>query len=136
MMEPPYPDFIDHRDGNTLGQALRSLLGTAEENGEAAPQTPPAEVRIATAYFNPTGFAQVADHLLAVPAVRLLLGADLASTAQAERRRLDETPIAFERRRMRMGLESMADALRRERDRLPFNRPSGRALRKLISTLR
>ena len=135
MMERPQPEFIDHRDGNTLGQALRSLLGTTEENGEVAPQTPPDEVRIATAYFNPTGFAQVADQLLPVPAVRLMLGADLASTAQAERRRLDETPIAFERRRMRMGLESMDEALRRERDRLPFNRTSGRALRKLIEVL-
>ena len=135
MNDQTHPEFIDHRDGNTLGEALRSLLGTVDEDGGDGRHATPEEVRIATAYFNPTGFAQVADHLLLVPAVRLLLGADLASTAQAERRRLEETPIAFERRRMELGLRTMDEALRRERDRLPFNRTSGAALRKLIEVL-
>jgi hypothetical protein len=130
------PDFIDNRNGNTLAQALGEALGAAAAGGLGEPADPPDEVRIATAYFSPTGFARIADHLEPVPSVQLLLGADLAAGAPDERRRLDETEAMFERRRMQAGLYRMDDALRRDRDRLPFTRTSGAALRKLIAALR
>jgi len=130
------PDFIDNRDGNTLALALATVLGGHVDGDAAESGDPPDTVRIATAFFNPTGFAWIADHLQPVPTVRLLLGADPAFGTGGERKRLDETPEAFERRRIRVGLRRMDDALHRERDRLPFNRTSARALGKLIEVLR
>ena len=132
-----HPNFIDNREGNTLRRALGAALGfgagavVEESSGE-----PPDLVRIATAFFNPTGFAQIAGYLRSVPAVRLLLGADLSATAAGERRRLDETAAAFERRRIRTRLQGLDEALHRERDALPFNRTSAAALRTLSAALR
>ncbi len=128
MSRDDRPRFIDNREGNTLERALQSLL-------HAGGADPPDAVRVATAYFNPAGFAQVARHLEDVTDVRLLLGADFAGTVQDERRRLGETDGAFERRRMDQGLKAMNATLCRERDRLPFNRTSRAALRTLIAAL-
>ena len=129
------PDFIDNRDGNTLARALGVVLGAAAD-GAGEDSAPPDLVRIATAFFSPAGFAGIADHLQPVSAVRLLLGADLAARTPDQRKRLGETPEAFERRRMGAGLRRMDTAFRRERDGLPFTRASGNALRKLIDALR
>ena len=120
------PDFIDNREGNTLERALQTLLDTAH---------PPDAVRMATAYFNPAGFAQVARHLRNVANVRLLLGTDFAGTVRDEQRRLGETEHEFERRRITQALKAMNATLLRERDRLPFTRTSGAALRTLIAAL-
>lgn len=106
-----HPDFIDNREGNTLARALGAALG-ADAPGVGEPASaPPALVRIATAFFNPTGFAQIAEYLRPVPAVRLLLGADLSAAAAGERRRLDESAAMFERRRLRARLDGMEEAL-------------------------
>ena len=129
------PSFIDNRDGNTLARALCAVLGVPDHQvGESRER--PDQVRIATAFFSPTGFAHIADHLVRVPEVRLLLGADLAAGALENRKRLDETPEGFERRRIETGLQSLTDGLERERDHLPFNRTNGAALAKLIAALR
>ena len=129
------PDFIDNRGGNTLARALGVVLGAAAD-GAAEETAPPGLVRIATAFFSPTGFAGIADHLRPVPEVRLLLGADLAARPPDERKKLDETLDTFDRRRMTAGLRRMDAAFRRERDGLPFTRASGDALRKLVDALR
>ena len=130
------PDFIDNRDGNTLARALNVFLGAGARGAAAESADMPDAVRIATAFFNPTGFAGIADHLQPVPVVRLLLGADPAAGTPHERKRLDETPEMFERRRMAAGLRRMHGALHQERDRIPFTRTSAEALRKLIVALR
>lgn len=130
------PDFIDNRDGNTLARALSAVLGFNADGGLNEATEPPNQVRIATAFFSPTGFAKIADHLLSVPEVRLMLGADPTAGAQEEHKRLDETPEMFERRRMKVGMHRMEDGLRWERDHLPFTRTSGSSLHKLISALR
>ena len=88
------PDFIDNRDGNTLAQALGAALG-AGTDAVSESTDPPDQVRIATAFFNPTGFAKIAEHLQRVPAVRLLLGADLSGDAVGERRKLEETETIY-----------------------------------------
>ena len=130
------PDFVDNRDGNTLAHALGAFLGARPDSGAAEPGDVPDSVRIATAFFSPTGFAWIADHLSPVPTVRLLLGADPATGVNDERKRLDETPERFEKRRMQIGLRRMDEGLRHERDRLPFTRTSAHALRKLVTALR
>ena len=65
------PEFIDNRDGNTLVAALRGHLDWL---GQTYAQ--PVELSIATGYFNPEGFALIADCLERLPKVRLLLGAE------------------------------------------------------------
>ena len=127
------PAFIDNQNGNTLASALSTVLGMPEPRsaGDGAPD----QVRIATAFFSPTGFGLIADRLARVPDVRLLLGADLAMSAPEGHKRLDETPDGFERRRISEGLQRMIRGLERERDQLPFNRTTGAALVKLIEAL-
>ena len=132
-----HPDFVDNRDGNTLARALNAVLAPAEPVGaDGKAGRPPDAARIATAFFNPSGFAEIADRLRAIPEVRLMLGADLAATKPDDRRRLNENEPMFERRRLQAGLRTMDGTLRFERDRMPFNRTSGRALRALIEALR
>ena len=132
MIEQPV--FIDNRDGSTLAQALGTVLGFGDGAGQST--DPPGQVRIATAFFSPTGFSQVAEHLQSVPEVRLLLGAELSADAVGERRKLGEREAMFERRRIQTRLSDMDEAFRRERDQLPFTRTSGAALGKLIAALR
>ena len=121
------PVFIDNRDGNTLAHALGDALGATNE--------PPSELRIATAFFSPSGFARIADHLHAVPDVRLILGVDLGAPTSSGRKDLGEAESTFERRRLHSGLRQLDDGLWDERDRLPFTRSSRAALRKLIDGL-
>ena len=52
------PSFIDNRDGNTLAQALGTLLGVAPESRVGEPTEKPDQVSIATAFFSLTGFAR------------------------------------------------------------------------------
>ena len=132
-----HPDFVDNRNGNTLARALNTVLAPAEAEGSGGEAgRPPDAARIATAFFNPSGFAEIAGALRAIPEVRLMLGADLATTRPDDRRRLDENEPMYERRRLQAGLRIMDGTLRFERDRMPFNRTSGRALRALIEALR
>ena len=129
------PSFIDNRNGNTLAQALGTQLGVAAESQVGDSTEKPDQVSIATAFFSPTGFAHIADQLQEIPEVRLLLGVDLAAGAVENRKRLDETPEGFERRRIKVGLRSLTEGLERDRDHLPFNRTNGAALAKLIAAL-
>ena len=132
-----HPDFVDNRDGNTLTRALNAVLAPAEPAGaDGKAGRPPDAARIATAFFNPSGFAEIAERLREIPEVRLMLGADIATTKPDDRRRLNEDEPMFERRRLQAGLRTMDGTLRFERDRMPFNRTSGRALRALIEALR
>ena len=129
------PSFIDNLDGNTLARALGKALGLLEsQGGESSGR--PDQVRIATAYFSPTGFAHIAHQLKAVGDVRLLLGADLANDPSKFRKRFDETSIAYEHRRIEASLKSQTRGLEWERDHLPFNRTNGAALNQLITALR
>ena len=130
------PAFIDNREGNTLALALSAVLEVPEGGHVRERSGLPDVVRIATAFFSPTGFAQIADALSRVPEVRLMLGADHTGGAGSLRRGLGEPPQAFERRRLGTRLRHMDDDLRLDRDRLPYTRTSATALRTLITALR
>ena len=121
------PVFIDNRDGNTLELALGRSLD--------AVGVPPAEVRIATGFFSPGGFARIADHLSAVPTVRLMLGVDLGAELPPVRKRLGEAHGAFEDRRLQTGLKRADDAIGNESVSMPFTRASRASMRKLIDAL-
>ncbi len=130
------PDFIDNRNGNDLARALGNILNVKADREAAESNAPLEEVCIATAFFSPTGFGLIADRLQSVPAVRLLIGADFSVNAAGGRKKPDETPAAFEQRRMASGLRRMDDALRQERDHLRFTLANAHALGKLVAALR
>lgn len=132
------PDFIDNIDGNTMSSALRRLLG--ESVGDAAIVAEPSamvdEARIATAYFSPEGFARIAPAIASIPSIKLLLGTDPIADNERWHKKLDETENRFIMRRLRENLKSQEEALRAERDHIPFSRSSGNAVRQLVASLR
>ena len=131
-----HPTFIDNRDGNTLARALGTVLGVRVEHQLGESTELPDQVRIATAFFSPTGFGHIADQLALVPEVRLLLGTDVMVGVPEDRKQLNETQERFERRRIEEGLRRITDGLERERNHLPFTRTNGAVLAKLIKALR
>jgi len=134
------PEFIDHRDGNTLLAALQATLPEPPQRDyevSERPTTSLAEVAIVTAFFSPAGFAQIADRLATAPQVRLLIGAEAPPEAQwPERRPGDPPEPSFRRAQVRDGLTELNAGLRRDRDRLPFNRATAIDLRRLVAMLR
>ena len=130
------PAFIDNRDGNTLARALSAMFGVSGAGELREGMGPPDQVRIATAFFSPTGFAQIGGALADVPEVQLLLGADHSTDERSPRRALGEPAVAFEHRHLSARLRHLDGSLRRERDRLPYTRTSATALRTLVAALR
>ncbi len=120
--------FIDNLGENTLEQALAQSLS---DTG-----TSPTEVRIATGYFSPAGFARIADRLSAIPSVRLMLGVDLSADRPPATKQLGEATEAFERRRMTTSLRRVDAGLAGESASMPFTRASRTALLKLANALR
>jgi len=130
--EAARPLFIDNRDGNTLARAITTHLAALRREGKT-----PAELCVASCYFNPQGLELIAGEARHVPRIRLLLGADPAPEATALRRTpYDPTEPEFTRRRVRQGLVQLEHGLRRERDLLPFDLEEDRAIRSLLDFLR
>ena len=149
------PDFIDNRDGNTMAAALLRLLSAdAEEKdrntstgphgapstgtGKGAPRTSLGtvdELRIATAYFSPSGFTQVVHAIAPIPSVKLLLGSDPIADGERWRRKLGEKDDNFAKRSIRESLQRQDKNLRDERDHIPFSRPDADAIRRLVGAL-
>ncbi|MFQ3665335.1 MAG: helicase-related protein [Sphingomonadaceae bacterium] len=131
-------DFIDNLDGNTLAAVLtRALRDGIPRDGivrEVAER--PARLDIASAFFSPAGFAQIADHLENLERIRLMIGAEPPHDAKPLQRRLDETEAAFQKRLIREGLAELDAGLRHERDNFPFTKAGRASLRKLIDVLR
>lgn len=126
------PEFVDNRKGNTLKAALAGHLEHRLANGK-----PPTEVCIASAYFNPAGFAQVAAQLERVPKVRLMLGAEPSpESGMVKRKPTDPQEPEFSRRRLRDGINRLDQALRAERDFMAFSMASSDALKALLRFLR
>ena len=131
------PEFIDNLDGNTLAAAVAKVMREGiSPLGVGETVDPPGRLDIASAFFSPAGFAQIAGELGEVEAIRLMIGAEPPSEAKPPRRRLDESQTQFERRLLRSGLGDLDDGLRAERDRFPFTRAGRRALARLIEILK
>ncbi len=130
------PEFIDNREGNTLGAALARLLGGSDEGVAETATGRPADVAIASAFFTPTGLVNIAPHLDGINRVRLLFGVEAPRDAELRRPELGESPERFEARLLREGLRELETAAREARDRFPFTRQGIDALRRLIVRLR
>ena len=68
------PDFIDNINGNTLQNAIKEILSSTGENEIA--QLNNGELRIAKAYFSPSGFSRISSLIKNIGSIRLLLGSD------------------------------------------------------------
>jgi superfamily II DNA/RNA helicase len=126
------PLFIDNRDGNTLARAITKHLAALRAEGRT-----PAELCVASCYFNPQGLELIASEARHVPRIRLLLGADPTPEAALPRRTpYDPTEPEFTRRRVGQGLVQLERGLRHDRDLLPFDLEQDRAIRSLLDFLR
>lgn len=128
---PTAPEFIDNQSGNTLDVALNCWLREL-----AARLREPVGVAIATGYFNPEGFAKLADALATAGKVRLLLGAEPNPPPARPVRQLgDPRGPRFEDKLTAEALKLNEAGLRRDRDLLTFDPPTDRAIRRLLDHL-
>jgi hypothetical protein len=126
------PVFVDNRDGNTLARAITGHLKALRRNGQI-----PAELCVASCYFNPQGLELIASEAQHVPRIRLLLGTDPTPEALLPRRTpYDPTEPEFTRRRVGQGLAQLERGLKHDRDLLPFDLAEDRAIRNLLDFLR
>lgn len=130
--EAEKPLFVDNRDGNTLARAIRGYLAALRAAGKT-----PAELCVASCYFNPQGLELIAGEAQHLPCIRLLLGAEPTPEAlRPQRTPYDPTEPEFTRRRVRQELAQLQRGLARDRDLLPFDLSEDRAIRRLLDFLR
>ena len=126
------PAFIDNRDGNTLARAITGHLKALRRDGQT-----PAELCVASCYFNPQGLELIAGEARHLPRIRLLLGADPTPEALLPQRTpYDPTEPEFTRRRVGQGLVQLERGLKHDRDLLPFDPGEDRAILNLLDFLR
>jgi hypothetical protein len=124
------PEFVDNRE-ITLAEALKAHLDWLHETYRQ-----PVEMAIATGYFNPEGFALVADRLERLARVRLLLGAEpIPPPAQPLRMPGDPPPDRYETKLVTEALERHAKGMERDRNLLEFSPETDRAIRRLLEFL-
>ena len=124
------PEFVDNRE-ITLHEALNAHLDWLHTT-----YAKPVELSIATGYFNPEGFALLADRLDRLTGVRLLLGAEpIPPPAKPLRMPGDPLGERFEGKLVNEALRRHAEGLRRDRDLLEFSPETDRAIRRLLAFL-
>jgi hypothetical protein len=125
------PEFVDNCE-LTMADALCGHMDWLEDSYKA-----PAELSIATGYFNAEGFAILADRLEKLTRVRLLLGAEpLPPAARPVRAPGEPTGPKFEEKLVRNGLEKNAAGLLRDRNLLEFDPATDRAVKRLLDFLK
>ncbi len=124
------PEFVDNRE-ITLHEALNAHLDWLRTT-----YAQPVELSIATGYFNPEGFALLADRLERLTRVRLLLGAE-PIPPPAKPLRMPGEPLGerFEQKLVGEALRRHAQGLLRDRDLLEFSLDTDRAIRRLLDFL-
>jgi superfamily II DNA or RNA helicase len=127
----PKPEFATNRPGERVADAINAHLAHLRAWNKQY------EVTVASAYFNPGGYALLADELDQVGRVRLLLGAEPAAS-ERELRPLKESvsPARAARARLRRALEGHTRDLVADRDLLGFNIEADRSARRLVTWLR
>jgi len=126
------PVFIDNRDGNTLQKAITAHLHSLRKAGAT-----PEELCISTAYFNPQGLELLAGEAEHIGRIRLLLGVEPTRETLTRRRNPDDPPEPkFTRVWISNELEKLEKGLRTDRDLLPFDPATDRAVRRLLGFLR
>lgn len=130
-------DFIDNRNGNTMVSALHQLIGAERTDIDVVADNVSQfnEMRIATAYFNSSGFGRIANALKGISSIKLLLGTHPIIDNEVWRKRIGETDAHFVKRCLDERLKKQEAALRAERDQIPFERSASKAVRQLVDAL-
>ncbi len=124
------PEFVDNRELK-LVEALNAHLDWLHETYRE-----PVEISIATGYFNPEGFALVADKLSRLSRVRLLLGAEpIPPPAKPLRMPGDPPPDRFETTMVIEALKKNEKGLERDRNLLDFSPETDKSIRRLLDFL-
>lgn len=126
------PTFATNKPGEgTVAQAITALLTEAAKHLSIPPS-----VLVASAYFNPGGYGEIAEALDEVGQVRLLLGAEPEAETGAKplgvnTRLRRKVPAHLQR-----ALEGHERSMRADRDLLGFNRSDDELSRRLVEWLR
>lgn len=120
MTAKPFPPvFATNRpaSGETVADEVNRLLGGVHEQ-----YTHPAEIAIATAYFNPQGFNLIADEVEKAPVVRLMIGAEPQET--------------FDQAHHSSPIDLLDQSLRDARNLIGFTLEADRAARRMLDWLK
>jgi hypothetical protein len=124
------PEFVDNRE-ITLHEALNAHLDWLHTT-----YAQPVELSVATGYFNPEGFALLAERLERLARVRLLLGAEpIPPPAKPVRMPGDPLGERFEGKLVAEALRRHGEGLLRDRDLLEFTPETDDAIRRLLAFL-
>lgn len=124
------PEFVDNRE-LLLVDALRGHLEWLQLTYRQ-----PIELSIASGYFNPAGFALLAEKLEQLSGIRLLLGAEPTPPPALPLRHPGEPKgERFERKIVDHALAAHEAGLRRDRDLVPFTSDADRSVRRLLDFL-
>lgn len=125
-------EVATNRNDESVADAINELLADVLDH----PKKEDYEVWIATAYFNPGGFALLADQLHRVSSARLLLGAEPVAREAGRRPLTTGGPREERRAAVRRALEGHEQTIEQDRDLLGFEYESDAAARRLIEWLR
>ncbi len=125
------PVFVDNQDGNTMARAIVDRL--AELRGLGAT---PDELCVASAYFNPEGLELLAGEARHLGRIRLLLGSEpTPEAARPVRGPLDPREPEFTKTQVHSALGRMEQALRNDRNLIPFDLEGDKAIQIVLDFL-
>ena len=123
------PPFIDNQSGQTMAKAIKQSLKNEREQGNKT-----KELQIATAYFNPQGLNLIASEVKHLESVKLLLGSDPASEL-FRKEKLPGDPHNFFELQIEKNILTLDEAIKKERNDLPFNIDIDNSIRNLLDFL-
>ena len=121
------PLIIDNQNSESLAQSINEYLNDEELSI--------SEVQIASAFFNPRGFNLILKSLKEVKKIKIMLGAEPEPESKRVHK-LPGDPYDFDELLIENNINSLSEALKDERDSLPFDLENDKAIKNLLSFLK
>lgn len=121
------PIIIDNQNSESLAQSINEYLNDDELSI--------SEVQIASAFFNPRGFNLILKSLKEVKKIKIMLGAEPEPESKRVRK-LPGDPYDFDNLLIEDNINLLSEALKDERDSLPFDLENDKAIKNLLSFLK